>query len=78
MLSAFVLIKLMKIKQSLALSARCNSHFFHLQPCWASHTHTISKGQQTSLRLSGVQILSLGVYSTPAHETHQTCPILFP
>lgn len=41
MLSAFVLIKLMKIKQSLALSARCNSHFFHLQPCWVYHTHTI-------------------------------------
>lgn len=40
MLSAFVLIKLMKIKQSLALSVRCNSHFFHLQPCWVSLSHT--------------------------------------
>lgn len=41
MLSAFVLIKLMKIKQSLALSARCNPHFFHLQPYWVSDTHNL-------------------------------------
>lgn len=35
-LSAFVLIKLMKIKQSLALSIRCSLLFFvNLWQCWA-------------------------------------------
>lgn len=40
MLSAFVLIKLMKIKQSLALSARCNSFISPTAMLGVTHTHT--------------------------------------
>lgn len=67
MLSAFVLIKL-KIKQSLALSRRYNSPFFHLQPCWVSLTHTPIMKASRHPRGSLVSRSCHWVYHTPNRE----------
>lgn len=69
MLSAFVLIKL-KIKQSLALSVRCNSHFFHLQPCWVSLTHIPIMKASRHPRGSLVSRSCHRVYCTPTDGTN--------
>lgn len=69
MLSAFVLIKL-KIKQSLALSRRYNSPFFHLQPCWVSLTHTPIMKASRHPRGSLVSRSCHWVYHTPTDSTH--------